>query len=216
MSRNCFICGKDLSILDPCAKTQDGKYLCQDDVEKIFSDKATNWSGIKLTASTWISKHTSTGIKEFIDGPNKVKLLEAKGTGLINCFVCNKKIGLMNDKATTKDGKPICFNDVNLLFNTSSATKYAIPSKLKRKVKAMDSTVITQALNDGLEGKLYCPHCGSTNIQPLGSHRKGFSVGKAVGGAVLTGGIGALAGFAGKKTKQTDFVCMDCGKQFKN
>lgn len=26
-----------------------------------------------------------------------------------------------------------------------------------------------------------CPKCGSTNIQPLGQHKKGFSVGKAVG-----------------------------------
>ena len=40
------------------------------------------------------------------------------------------------------------------------------------------------------------------------------TAGFAVGGAVLTGGVGALAGFAGKKTKQTDFVCMDCGQQF--
>ncbi len=62
--------------------------------------------------------------------------------------------------------------------------------------------------------KPHCPNCHSTNIQPLGQHRKGFSVGKAVGGAVLTGGVGTLAGFAGKKTKKTTFVCMDCGKQF--
>lgn len=62
---------------------------------------------------------------------------------------------------------------------------------------------------------LSCPCCGSTKIQPLGQHRKTFSVGKAIGGTVLTGGVGALAGFIGKKTNQTDFVCMSCGKQFK-
>lgn len=61
----------------------------------------------------------------------------------------------------------------------------------------------------------HCPNCLSTQIQPLAQHRKGLSVGKAVGGAVLTGGIGTLAGLLGKNTKQTDFVCMDCGKQFK-
>ncbi|PWT35762.1 hypothetical protein DKZ22_10920 [Limosilactobacillus reuteri] len=60
-----------------------------------------------------------------------------------------------------------------------------------------------------------CPKCRSTNVQPLGVHKKGFSVGKAIGGAVLTGGVGAVAGFLGKNTNQTDFVCMDCGKQFK-
>lgn len=63
-----------------------------------------------------------------------------------------------------------------------------------------------------------CPKCKSTNVQAVGQHKKGFSVGKAVVGTVLTGGLGAvgvLAGFAGKKTKKIDMICMDCGKQFK-
>lgn len=60
-----------------------------------------------------------------------------------------------------------------------------------------------------------CPKCKSTNIQALGRHKKGFSVGKAVVGGLLTGGIGTLAGFAGKKTKKVEMICLDCGKQFK-
>lgn len=63
--------------------------------------------------------------------------------------------------------------------------------------------------------KIKCPKCRSTNVQPLGVHKKGFSVGKAVGGTILVGGVGSLAGFAGKRSKKTDFVCMNCGKQFK-
>ncbi|MCP9357985.1 hypothetical protein KBX49_07720 [Liquorilactobacillus satsumensis] len=63
--------------------------------------------------------------------------------------------------------------------------------------------------------KFKCPKCGSHEIQPLGVHKKGFSLGKAVVGGALTNGIGTIAGFAGKKTKKTDFVCMNCGKQFK-
>ena len=63
--------------------------------------------------------------------------------------------------------------------------------------------------------KIKCPKCRSTNVQPLGVHKKGFSVGKAVGGTILVGGVGSLAGFAGKSSKKTDFVCMNCGKQFK-
>lgn len=59
-----------------------------------------------------------------------------------------------------------------------------------------------------------CPKCKSTNIQVLGNNRKAFSVGKAVGGALLTGGIGALAGFAGKKGKYEVF-CADCGHRWK-
>ncbi|WP_252265541.1 hypothetical protein [Limosilactobacillus fermentum] len=65
-----------------------------------------------------------------------------------------------------------------------------------------------------LKEKMKCPRCGSKNIQLAGQHRKGFSVGKAVGGAALTGGIGALAGFAGKQTKKSDWVCLDCGRSF--
>lgn len=61
---------------------------------------------------------------------------------------------------------------------------------------------------------LKCPKCKSTNLQHAGNKRKSFSVGKAVGGAVLTGGVGTLAGFAGKKGKKENFVCMNCGKKF--
>jgi len=60
-----------------------------------------------------------------------------------------------------------------------------------------------------------CPKCKSTNVQAVGQHKKEFSVGKAVIGGVLTGGVGVLAGFAGKKTKKVDMICMNCGKQFK-
>jgi len=65
-------------------------------------------------------------------------------------------------------------------------------------------------------GKMRCPNvlCRSHNIEVMGNNRKGFSVGKAIGGALLTGGIGTLAGFAGKKGKYEMF-CKDCGKRWK-
>lgn len=62
--------------------------------------------------------------------------------------------------------------------------------------------------------KIKCPKCKSTNLQHAGNKKKGFSVGKAVGGAVLTGGIGTLAGFAGKKGKKENWICLDCGRKF--
>lgn len=60
-----------------------------------------------------------------------------------------------------------------------------------------------------------CKYCKSENVEFVGKPRKGFSVGKAVVGGVLTGGIGTLAGFVGKKGKKTEWVCLDCGKTFK-
>ena len=48
----------------------------------------------------------------------------------------------------------------------------------------------------------------------MNQDRKGFSVGKAAAGAILTGGIGTLAGFAGKKGKN-NWHCNNCGRTFK-
>ncbi|MFZ4401485.1 MAG: CFI-box-CTERM domain-containing protein [Bacteroidales bacterium] len=55
-----------------------------------------------------------------------------------------------------------------------------------------------------------CPKCGSTQLT---TNEKGFSGGKAVAGAVLTGGIGLLAGFHGKN--KIIITCLACGKKFK-
>ena len=57
-----------------------------------------------------------------------------------------------------------------------------------------------------------CPKCGNLNVAPIGESKKGFSVGKAIGGGVLTGGlgIGTMAGFIGKK-RGNNFYCQDCG-----
>lgn len=89
--------------------------------------------------------------------------------------------------------------------------------KLKTRQK-YEQRVARADLNRRIEesnesSKPRCPKCTSTNIQFLGRDRKGFSVGKAVGGAILTGGVGSLAGFAGKKGK-FQWLCMDCGNRF--
>ena len=62
---------------------------------------------------------------------------------------------------------------------------------------------------------IICPYCKSSNVVPMGGpQRKAFSAGKAIAGGLLTGGIGVLAGFAGKKGKKATFMCMDCNKTF--
>ncbi|MDR1199280.1 MAG: zinc-ribbon domain-containing protein [Prevotellaceae bacterium] len=60
------------------------------------------------------------------------------------------------------------------------------------------------------EEYLCCPHCNSKDLH---SEKKGFSGGKALAGAVLTGGIGLLAGTIGSKDVQ--ITCLKCGKKFK-
>lgn len=61
--------------------------------------------------------------------------------------------------------------------------------------------------------KMQCPKCKSINVQVLGQDSKKFSTGKAIAGAILIPGVGALAGFSGKKGKY-DVFCTDCGYRF--
>ena len=58
--------------------------------------------------------------------------------------------------------------------------------------------------------EIRCPKCGSNQIT---ADKKGFSGTKAVAGAVLTGGIGLLAGTIG--SNKVKITCLACGHQFK-
>lgn len=84
-------------------------------------------------------------------------------------------------------------------------------SKLEKTIKV--TSMIGSVINSMRQP--HCPKCRSTNVQAVGQHRKGFSVGKAVAGTALSGGLGAIAGFAGKNTKKVDMICMNCGKKFR-
>ena len=59
------------------------------------------------------------------------------------------------------------------------------------------------------EDKLYCPNCGSSQLT---ANKKGFGAGKAVTGAILTGGIGLLAGFIGSGNVKV--TCLKCGSKW--
>lgn len=58
--------------------------------------------------------------------------------------------------------------------------------------------------------EIRCPRCNSNQLT---ANKKGFSGAKAVGGAILTGGIGLLAGTLG--SNKVKITCLACGKEFK-
>lgn len=60
------------------------------------------------------------------------------------------------------------------------------------------------------EPVIRCPKCNSSQIV---ANKKGFSGKKAVAGALLTGGIGLLAGTIG--SKDIIITCLACGHEFK-
>lgn len=60
------------------------------------------------------------------------------------------------------------------------------------------------------EKKVQCPKCGSDQFV---ANKKGFSGGKAVAGAIITGPIGLLAGTLG--SSKIKITCLACGHTFK-
>lgn len=60
------------------------------------------------------------------------------------------------------------------------------------------------------ENQIHCPSCFSTQIT---ANKKGFSGKKAVAGAILTGGVGVLAGTIG--SGNIKITCLACGLEFK-
>jgi len=72
------------------------------------------------------------------------------------------------------------------------------------------SQQIQQIVQPQQEEYLCCPKCGSRELH---AEHKGFSGGKALAGALITGGIGLLAGTIG--SRDTQITCLKCGKKFK-
>ena len=106
---------------------------------------------------------------------------------LINCSECGKQI---SDKASSC---PSCGNPMD---------KSSITYPTSRPI----STISTNSE----ENLLHCPKCNSTQ---LSTNKKGFSGGKALAGAVLTGGIGLLAGTIG--SGNVEITCLQCGYKYK-
>jgi RNA polymerase subunit RPABC4/transcription elongation factor Spt4/ribosomal protein L7/L12 len=102
---------------------------------------------------------------------------------LIKCSECGKEV---SEKASSC---PNCGNPINHKPQTIAAT---------------------QSSKQDDDDCLYCPKCHSKNLH---TQHKGFSGGKAFAGAVLTGGIGLLAGTIGSKNVQ--ITCLKCGNKFK-
>ena len=212
MSKECFICGRKLGMMTAKAKTADDKYICADDLNNVFGSRVGNDLNIKLSAATWIANHSSNEIIELLNNGEHAVL-----SGPDRCITCGNRVPLKF--YVTKDNSRVCHDCAAKVFGENSVN-------VRNWISSNDAIIFKgyfkqnrqlKAKPDGTaDGEfLFCPYCNSENVKPLGADRKAFSMGKAAAGAVLTGGIGVLAGFAGKQTGMTDFVCMDCGKQFK-
>jgi hypothetical protein len=112
------------------------------------------------------------------------------------CISCDSKLGFC----------PICYKELR--------TKYAqqcqsCHSSWREKSPVPQTSTIGN-IKKSNNNKIQCPKCKSINI--IGG-KKGFSGKQAVGGAILTGGIGILAGTIG--SNKVELSCLSCGNKFK-
>lgn len=129
-----------------------------------------------------------------------------------HCASCGKKINFAN-RYQLKDKSYICGDCLkNAGFNFGTEDLTYLKTTVTLSSLFNDHSSHTQ--NTKIDPHaIKCPKCKSTNVQFMQQGKKAFSIGKAVGGAVLTGGIGTLAGFAGKKGKKQWF-CQNCNNTF--
>ena len=147
------------------------------------------------------------------------------------CVACNKKQNLITmmfkDRIAafeTNDGKIVCGECAQRVFE-NNLKKVKDSSRSSWWLRNHSSIEFLHYYNKGVTlsidkkgnvtgEELFCPFCGSEDVTPLSKHREGFSAGKAVAGAVLAGGVGALVGFAGESSSKVDWLCNDCHKAF--
>lgn len=138
------------------------------------------------------------------------------------CASCGNKLSFTN-RFILKDGSYICASCINkagvsmggydveyFKNNVTLDTLFDDHSTQKHKPTTHGNNANIANPNTN---SVKCPKCSSSNVQFMQQDKKAFSVGKAVGGTVLTGGVGALAGFAGKKGKKQWF-CQNCNSIF--
>lgn len=148
-----------------------------------------------------------------------------KRKGMINmdnCEICTKEVSFVA-KRKIADNKIVCSD---CLDKARTLTPMQIMRMKKLTVNQLRESIVDSGfeieeytpptideLIEQLDSTIKCPKCDSKDLQFMQNNKKAFSVGKAVGGAVLTGGIGTLAGFAGKKGND-QWRCSNCGNIF--
>lgn len=83
--------------------------------------------------------------------------------------------------------------------------------EILQKLKSNKTPIYTEAkVVSNIDEPIRCPKCSSTQIT---AEKKGYSSGKALAGALVTGGIGLLAGFHGSGNIKV--ICLKCGNSWK-
>lgn len=100
------------------------------------------------------------------------------------------------------------------MFERTKRLKKRIDDSAKRAAMDLDRQKEIDKKKKQAAAVVRCSACYSEDVTYIKNDRKAFSVGKAVAGGILTGGIGTMAGFAGKKGSDV-YRCNKCHRVFK-
>lgn len=92
---------------------------------------------------------------------------------------------------------------------SAEATKPRVSKDFETQPVVHQTHVVVQPVIQH-EIPISCPKCGSTQIT---SNKKGFNVGHALVGGLVTGGVGLVAGLWG--SNETRLNCLRCGNRWK-
>lgn len=105
---------------------------------------------------------------------------------------------------------PVCHKNLQVYLGSDNCTScgYSWRLQIDRSQGVQEETSETISLPNNTKERepLICPKCHSTF---LSANKKGYRVGNAVAGVVLTGGIGLLGGFLG--SNKVRITCLKCG-----
>lgn len=99
------------------------------------------------------------------------------------------------------------------MFTRIKRMKHRIDSMAEQAQKDLDKQKEADKKRKHAAAITRCSVCYSEDVTYIDNDRKEFSIGKAVAGGILTGGIGTLAGFAGKKGADI-YHCNHCHQNF--
>lgn len=137
-----------------------------------------------------------TGSCEKCGNPKRLVFQNGKYTYMKVCLNCDSKLGSC----------PICKQKLS----TEKAEQCDVCKCTWHKEISQAILSEIEKSSSTVNNKIKCPKCSS---EQLTSDKKGFSGKQAVGGAILTGGIGILAGTIG--SNKIVITCLACGNQFK-
>jgi len=137
---------------------------------------------------------------------HKKKYFQQPSKELISaCLNCGSNIDryLTDSGQVISDGKAVKPSPKTLVFPKNSVDPNHIEAGVVRPSNIRPWT--NQPKNP-----VACPKCGCEQIS---ADKQGFGAGKAIGGALLTGGIGLLAGFINSRAVWV--TCLRCGNQWR-